>query len=142
MGLLLVARPRLGRLRRRAAGFPPLLARFFFSRVPLRFVRSAFGLLAFLRAGGQHRFRLRPMGQARLATGDGIGEDQPVGQGPLVRLRAERIQLTSQRRLLSDRLLGLLGLPGNEVIFPRLSSRWRYPSFALHRLKDLAHPGG
>jgi hypothetical protein len=37
--------------------------------------------------------------------------------------------------------LGLLGLPGNEVIFPRLSIRRRYPPFALHRLKDLAHPG-
>ncbi len=91
--LILVARPRLWRFRRRAAGFPPLLARFFFSRVPFRFVRSAFGLIAFLRAGCQHRFRLRQIGQALLATGDCIGEDQPVGQGHLVRLLAEREQL-------------------------------------------------
>jgi hypothetical protein len=90
--LILVARPRLWWFRRRAAGFPSLLARFFFSRVPFRFVLSAFGLIAFLRAGCQHRLRLRQMSQALLATGDCIGEDQPGGQGPLVCLRAAREQ--------------------------------------------------
>src|SRR6266487_3860933 len=77
--LILVARSRLWRFRRRAAGVPPLLARFFFSRVPFRFVLSAFGLIAFLHAGCQHRFRLSQIGQALLATGDFIGEDQPIG---------------------------------------------------------------
>ena len=90
MRLLLVARPRLERLRRWPAGFPPLLARVVVSRVPFRFVRSVCGLIAFLRTGCQDRFRLRQMDQTLLAPGDGIGTDQPIGQGHLVCLRAAR----------------------------------------------------
>src|SRR5207237_6326219 len=64
--LILVAWSRLGRFGRRAAGFPPLLARFFFPRVLFRFVISTFGLIAFLCPGFQHRFRLSHIAHALL----------------------------------------------------------------------------
>jgi hypothetical protein len=38
--------------------------------------------------------------------------------------------------------VGLLEVPGNEGIFPPRTLRTRDPALALHRRKDLAHPGG
>ena len=38
--------------------------------------------------------------------------------------------------------VGRREVPGNEVIFPPLALRTRYSTLALHRRKDLAHPGG